>query len=113
MTDNYVDAAIESFEDIKTQLKAIKAKDHEKKKLMRVVRLYGAMSICVDVLRGLNGEQFVSEECDLPVDEMIRRIEKYTKDNNYDNSKEAQIHRYVALYDELFSKMHNMLFILN
>jgi hypothetical protein len=40
---------------------------------------------------------------------MIRRIESYTKQQKYDDSKEAQIIRYVALYDELYSKMYNII----
>lgn len=105
----YITTTLDSFEDIQNQLKQLRVRDQNKNAIDHVVKIYGAMSICIDILRGLNGEDYISERCKLPISEMIRRIERYSKQQKYDDSKEAQVIRYVALYDELYSKMYNII----
>lgn len=107
-----IQETMESFHAVGNDLKTLRVVDHDKDIVMKIVRLYGAMSICIDVLRGLDGEDYISKECNMSIQEMIKKIRQYTKEQNYDDTEETQHSRYLSLYDHLYSKIYNLVNIL-
>jgi hypothetical protein len=107
-----IQQTMNSFEIVGDDLKTLRVVDHDKDIVMKIVRLYGAMSICIDVLRGLDGEDYTSKECNMSIQEMIKKIKEYTNEQNYDDSDEMQHVRYLSLYDHLYSKIYNLVSIL-
>lgn len=107
-----IQQTMRSFEAVGDDLKTLRVVDHDKEIVMKIVRLYGAMSICIDVLRGLDGEDYVSKECNMSIQEMIKKIRQYTQEQNYDDSPETHHLRYLSLYDHLYSKVYNLVNIL-
>lgn len=105
------DSTLSSYAELQAHMKSIRVKDIDRSMAHRVVTLYSAISVCIDVLRGLNGEEYYSTECNMKVSEMIKKIDAYTKQKKIDDTHESQVTRYISLYDHLYCKIYNILLL--
>lgn len=104
-----VSDTITSFEEVKAHLKQLNYSKCDKPTAKKIISYVSAMSVCIHVLRGLDGDNYFSEIHGMTAQEMLEKIRICTIQKNLDFSVEKQLERHIALYDDLYSKLYNII----
>lgn len=104
-----ISSTVISFEEVQAHLKQLDYSKCDKSTAKRIIGYISAMSVCIHVLRGLDGDDYFSEKHGMTAQEMIEKIKACTLERNIEYSVEEQFEWHIALYDNLYAKLFNII----